>query len=220
MTTDRVQDFYTQRAKLYKFFFIDVLKWKNVLAKFFSENSYLRSNMKILDAGCGTGAVTRALYGLARQQKLEKVTFHAFDLTPAMLDLFRQWVEAEQASDITLQQADVMELEKQLPQNWNDYDLIISSAMLEYIPKDKIPQALSNLKRLLDENGSLLVLATKRTRISQWLGGKWWGTNTFEPGELEAKFQHAGFQTIQFKSLPSFWRSSILVIEAKRRRWD
>lgn len=216
MTTDRVQDFYTQRAKLYKFFFIDVLKWENVLATFFGENSYLRSDMKILDAGCGTGAITRALYGLARQQKLEKVTFHAFDLTPAMLEIFRQWVEAEQASDITLQHADVLELEKQLPQNWNGYDLIISSAMVEYIPKDNIPQALTNLRLRLNENGSLLVLATKKTWISQLLGGKWWGTNTFEPGELKAKFQEAGLQTIQFKSLPSFWRSSILVVEAKR----
>ncbi len=109
-----------------------------------------------------------------------------------------------------------MELDSQLPADWNDFDWIVSSAMLEYIPQDKIPQALRSLRRLLNENGSLLVLATKRTWISRWLGGRWWGTHTFDQDELAAKFQRAGFKAVQFRPLPSFWRSSIIAVEAKR----
>ena len=216
MTTHRVQTLYTQKARLYEFFFVELLQWGKVLEVFFRENDYLQFGMKILDAGCGTGAVSRVLHHLARKQGLAGITFHGFDLTSAMLELFRQWMEREGARGITLRQANVLELENQLPPDWTDYDLIVSSAMFEYLPKEKFGPALSNLGLLLKENGRLLVLITKRTWLTQWLGGKWWGANLYTQGELEAEFQQAGFTTIQFKALPDWWRSSMLAVEAKK----
>jgi ubiquinone/menaquinone biosynthesis C-methylase UbiE len=214
MPGNSVQTLYTQRAKLYQFFFIDFLKWGKVLETFFQENAYLHPGMKILDAGCGTGSVTRVLHGLALRKDLDRITFHAFDLTPAMLELFRQWVEKEKVQGIQFRQANVLDLENQLPADWSGYDLIVSSAMLEYIPKEKISQALSNLRRLLGKNGRLLILVTKQTWIAKWTAAKWWKTNLFNREDLEIQLREAGFPTIQKKKLPDSWDSFMMAIEA------
>src|SRR5512133_1803670 len=134
MAIQRVQDFYTQKARFYQRFFVGFLHWESVLETFFTANNELQAGMKILDAGCGSGPVTQVLYCLAQAQGLADMIFHGFDLTPAMLDLFRQWIEDEGAANIQVRQANVLALESQLPPDWKGYDLIVSSAMLEYIP--------------------------------------------------------------------------------------
>jgi len=214
--TRSTQTLYTQKAKLYQFFFIGFLQWGKALETFFQENPYLHPEMKILDAGCGTGIVTRVLYGITRRKGFAEITFHGFDLTPAMLDLFRQWMHKEGVQDIQLQQANVLDLENQLPKDWKGYDLIVSSTMLEYIPEEKLSQALSSLRRLLNWDGHLLVFATKETRITRWTAAKWWRTNLFDREQLEVELRQAGFTTIQKKTLPDSWDSFIMVIEAGR----
>jgi 2-polyprenyl-3-methyl-5-hydroxy-6-metoxy-1,4-benzoquinol methylase len=89
-----------------------------------------------------------------------------------MLELFRQWINKEGVQDIQLQKANALDLENQLPRDWLDYDLIVCSAMLEYIPKEKLGQALGNLRKLLNRNGHLLVFVTKRTWITRWIGSE------------------------------------------------
>lgn len=213
--SNRVQSFYTQKAKLYQRFFVEYLQWENVLQTFFAEHRYLDSGMKILDAGCGTGSVTRVLHNLAQSDGLQNVTFHAFDLTPAMLDLFRQWVESEGAANIHLRQANVLDLEHQLPADWAGYDLIVSSAMLEYIPVENRSQALINLRRLLKDRGRLLLFLTKRTWIASWIGAKWWGTNLFDRDALQLELQQAGYTDIQNRELPSSWNRFMMAVEAE-----
>jgi SAM-dependent methyltransferase len=218
MTTDLVRTLYTQRAKLYQFFFVDFLRWGKVLETFFQENAYLHPGMKILDAGCGTGPVTKVLYELAHRNRIEEITFHGFDLTPAMLDLFREWMKKEGVRDIQLQEADVLDLEYQLPESWIDYDLIVSSALLEYIPKEKLSQALGNIRGLLRNNGHLLVFVTRRTWVTRWTAAKWWRTSLFDQKELEEELRRAGFTTVQKKMLPASWDSFMMAVEAGRVR--
>lgn len=214
MANDSVQVLYTRKAKLYQFLFINFLRWEKVLETFFRKNRYIFSGMRILDAGCGTGSVTRVLYELAHHQCIDKIIYHAFDLTPAMLEFFNTWMKKEEVEDIQLHQANVLNLENQIPPDWTGYDLIVSSAMLEHIPKEKLGLALGNLRRLINENGRLLVFATKRTWIAKWTGTKWWGTNLFDPAELEKLLHQAGFITVQFKKMPKNWNSFMLAVEA------
>jgi len=141
-------------------------------------------------------------------------TIYAFDLTPAMLDLFHQWIRKEAIQNIYLQQANVLDLENQLPQDWVDYDLIVASALLEYIPRDQLIQALGSLKGLLNHQGRLLVFGTKRTRLTWWTAAKWWRTNLFDFESLEEKLRQAGFSTIQKKRLPASWNKYMIAIEA------
>lgn len=212
--TRPAQVLYTQKAKLYQFFFVDLLKWPEVLETFFAEQGYPRPGMKILDAGCGTGTVTRALFALARREGLPDITFHAFDLTPAMLDIFRDWIAQESAQNIHLRQADVLELERDLPPGWRAYDLIAASTLLEYISHQHLGLALRNLKGLLAQQGRLMLIVTKQTRLTHWLAARWWRTNLFDPAALEELLRQAGFREVQKKTLPGGWDKYLIALEA------
>lgn len=213
LSDSEVQKIYTKRASFYHFLFVDFLRYGWAIEKFFRESGdYVHPHFKILDAGCGTGNITKALYTIAREKGYEDVAFHAFDLTQAMLDLFRRWIKKVGASNITLKQVNVLSLE-QLPSDWNEYDRIVSSAMLEYLPKDKIWQALSGLKRLLKPNGKLIVFITRRNVVTKLFIKWWWKANIYEEKELKKIFLDAGFS--EFKISNFFWRF-MLTVEAKR----
>ena len=207
---------YTHKARLYQRFFIDFLQWEKVLGAYFQSESFLHSRMRILDAGCGTGPITRSLYSLARKRGFEGITFHAFDLTPAMLEIFRQWIETEDAQNMHTVQADVLDLESQLPHDWAGYDWIITSGMLEYIPNADLELALGNLRGLLNPDGHLLLFATRRNWITRWVGTSWWGANLFDQEKITLGLKSVGFKAIRFKDLPGYWRSFMMAVEASK----
>jgi SAM-dependent methyltransferase len=135
VTRKPLETLYSQKAKLYQRFFVGLLGWESVLAQFFEKYPGLQPGMKILDSGCGTGSVTKALHRHALRQSLDGISYHAFDLTPAMF---------------------------------------------EHIPKHNLGLAIGNLKQRLQENGHFLTFVTRRTWVTQWIGGKWWQTNLFD----------------------------------------
>ena len=212
---DKVEELYTEKASLSDRFFIGFLGWGKELESFFRKTNYLRQNMKVLDAGCGTGIITKTLYLLAKEKSYEYIEFHAFDLTANMLEIFKQWVKKQDANTIELAQADVLKIEA-LPQHWKEHDLIVTSTMLEYLPKPEVKNALINLKHLLKNDGSLLVFITSRNFITRWLAGKWWKANLYTKSEAQKMFQDASFGEVTFKKFTRWWSSSILVIEAKK----
>ena len=212
---NQVQNLYTKRASLYERLFIRFLGWGKELGTFFQGSNYTHPNIKVFDAGCGTGIITRIQYQLAHEKGYAGIQFYAFDLTQSMLDIFQQWIAEVGAANLEIKQADVLEIAT-LPAHWKDFDLIVSSTMLEYIPKDKVHIALGNLKQLLKDDGKLLVFLTKRNLITRLLAGVWWKTNTFEEAEIQVFFHNAGFNQIAFKSFSQWWSSSIMVIEARQ----
>lgn len=201
---------YTKRASFYHVFFLDFLGVGRRIENFLRQSDYVRSHFKILDAGCGTGNVTRALYAIAHEKGYEDVTFHAFDLTQAMLDVFQRWIKNVGANNIALKQANVLSLE-QLPSNWNAYDLIVSSGMLEHVPKDTMRQVLSDLKRLLKHHGKFVVFITRRTIVTKLFIERWWKANTYKEQELQQIFHEAGFREC---TIVKTWWGSTIVIEA------
>ena len=56
-----VERLYGRRALRYERLFVERLGWGKALETFFNRSPYLQPNSKVLDAGCGTGAVTIAL---------------------------------------------------------------------------------------------------------------------------------------------------------------
>jgi cyclopropane fatty-acyl-phospholipid synthase-like methyltransferase len=220
MKPQKVQDFYSQKARFYQRFFVGFLKWEKVLEAFFTANDYLHAGMRILDAGCGSGPVTKVLYRLAQARDLAGMQFYGFDLTPAMLDLFAQWIQNEGAQNIHIRQADVLDLRDQLPPDWAGYDLVVSSTMLEYIAMERRHQALANLKGVLrgngsGENGRLLLFVTRRTWVTRLTGQKWWGAGLFDRVSLAAELRRSGFSHVHFRPMPGRWDSFLLAAKAR-----
>lgn len=215
----KIEELYTEKASFYHRFFIDILGYGNGLKNFFERHNYLKENTKILDAGCGTGLLTRVLTGIAKKEKFEGIKYHGFDLTQAMLDLFKQWIPKGYDQTIMLQKADVLLLDEQLPKDWKDYDLIVSSAMLEYIPKPKISQAIRNLSNLLKEDGTILIFITKRNLLMRLLIKIWWKANMYDKNEIKQVLIEAGFKEVNFKKfLFPYWHLNSwgFIIEAKK----
>jgi cyclopropane fatty-acyl-phospholipid synthase-like methyltransferase len=131
-----------------------------------------------------------------------------------MLEVFQQWISKQGANNIEIQKADVLKIDG-LPFHWKDYELIVASTMLEYLPRDKVEYALKNLKQLLGTGGVLLIFITKRNFITQWLAKKWWKTNLYDEQEIRVLLNDAGFLKSEFKKLSSGWSNSIIVVEAQ-----
>ncbi len=214
-SSNQAEQLYAERASLYQKVFIGLLNWGKQLDNFFRKSDYLQPNFRVLDAGCGTGVVTKTLYQIAKEKRIEGIQFCAFDLTENMLEIFRKWISAEGANDIEVAQANVLDANG-LPAKWREFDLIVSSTMLEYLPRDEVKEALTNLKRLLKQGGTILVIITKRNLLTSWFAGKWWKANLYKKAEIKQAFQDAGFMEVTFKKFTFGWSSAIIVIEAKK----
>jgi ubiquinone/menaquinone biosynthesis C-methylase UbiE len=209
------ENLYNQKASLYQRVFIGFLNWGKQLSSFFRKSDYVRSNLKVLDAGCGTGIVTKTLYRIADENGYSGIQFYGFDLTENMLKIFRKWIDEVNARNVKIAEADVLDTNS-LPIEWKDFDLIVSSTMLEYLPRDKVKDALVNLKNMLRPNGTIVVIITKRNLLTAWFAGKWWNANLYNKTEIKKAFMEAEFQKIDFRKFSFGWSSAITVIEGKK----
>ena len=218
MDSQAVQRMYTEKASFYHHFFIDFLRYGAGLKAILRKGDYLRPGMRVLDVGCGTGILTRSMVEIARARGLERITFQAFDLTPAMMDLFRAWMARKGVTGVELRQANVLDPE-QLPANWTGYDLIVTSAMLEHLPKDRLKDALVNISARLAPEGRLLVVITRKNWLMKYLIQAWWKAGMYERDEVASVFEEVGLTPV-FGSFPfpynhlNLWG---LVINARRK---
>jgi len=217
MSSEQVRAFYTQNASLYHRLYIDVLRYGRGMNAFLRQSGALEPNLRILDAGCGTGNVTRQVLDVARRRGITGLSLHGFDLTPAMLDRFRQWLRREGVEDIDLREANVLEPDH-LPESWIGYDRILSSAMLEYLPKDRLAEALAGLRRRLAHDGTLTIFITRRNALMKGLIECWWKANIYTQDELRQTYREAGFDEITFHRFPwPFFHLNLwgLIVEAR-----
>jgi ubiquinone/menaquinone biosynthesis C-methylase UbiE len=191
--------FFTHRVDQYAMFIRAVL-YPQGLRAYFRAAPFLRSHLRVLDAGCGTGAVSFALRDAMLSRGFALGPMHAFDLTPAMLERFKTKL-AGSTPEIELRQADVLRLDT-LPHEWHEYDLIASASMLEYLPTAKLPGALAGLRSVLCHQGRLVVFMTRRNVLTRPLIGKWWASNLYKRSELGQIFSQAGFKRAAFSSFP------------------
>ena len=214
--SSRAAALFTDRAESYVRF-VRFVFYPQALRAYFRESPLLRSDLCILDAGCGTGIVTLALYDALRSHGLRPRSLHGFDLTPAMLERFQSTVQARAIEDVELEIADVLRLDG-LPAAWRGYDLIVSASMMEYLPRDRLAEALAGLRGLLNDEGSLLLFITRRNWLMRPLIGRWWKSNLYTAPELQEAFRRAGFSTIAFGKFPSRFRHLALwahIVEAR-----
>jgi trans-aconitate 2-methyltransferase len=153
----------------------------------------LRGDETVLDAGCGTGGVTRSLY-----ERLPAGRVIAVDAAPSMVEQARELLPA----DVDVRQADLLELELAEP-----VDAVLSTATFHWIgDHDRL---FSALHAVLKPGGRLVaqcgghgnVAEVKQAGLdvaqeppfAEHFGG--WSTDwTFAtPEETEARLHGAGF---------------------------
>ncbi len=211
-----VQKLYTARTGLYHLF-IHIVGYSRAVKKFLIITDYLKQNMRVLDAGCGGGLLTKIMHGVAAKQKIKHIAFHGFDLTPAMLNYFRSWINKKKIKNISLVQADVLK-PKQLPADWKNFDLVAVSGMLEHLPRHRIVEGIRNLKYLLNPNGTLLIFICKENRLAHWIIKKWWKAEIYTTNEMQTIMNNAGFTKVSFKQFPkpfTYLNQWIHIIEAQ-----
>ena len=181
--------------------FIGFVRYPQGLRAHFRASSLLRPGLRVLDAGCGAGAVTLALREALLKRECPPAALHSFDLTEAMLERFRETLEHRAIDGIELVQANVLELER-LPATWKNYDLIVSASMMEYLPRDRMVDALSGLRARLNKNGTFQLFITRHNWLMRPLIGKWWTANLYTSEELLDLFAQAGFSSVTFRRFP------------------
>jgi len=155
----------------------------------------------VLEAGCGTGALTLAVHDALARRGFPARALDAFDLTPAMLDHLRATIRRRAIDGIALAEANVLALDA-LPADWTSYDLVVSASMLEYVPRDRFVDALRGLRGRLRDDGRFVLFMTRRNPLTRVLIGRWWASNLYTRDELRRAFGAAGFRDVAFPGFP------------------
>lgn len=207
---------YSSRVDTYARF-VNFVRYPQGIRAYFLRSPYLRPGLRVLDAGCGSGTATLALRDALLRQGMVPGSFHAFDLTPAMLNRFHATLQKRAIHDIELAQADVLDLEG-LPAEWTNYDLIVSASMFEYLPPQRLSEGFRELRLRLKRGGSFVLFITRKNWLTRPLIGRWWQANLYDKQELEEALRKAGFTSLTFSRFPLQYRFLSLwgyIIEAK-----
>jgi SAM-dependent methyltransferase len=191
---------YSERPDLYAAF-IRAVRYPQGLRALWRASPLLRPGIRILEAGCGTGALTFGLWDAAARRGVPIAGFDAFDLTPAMLDRLRASLRRRGIGTIRLIEANVLALDA-LPAEWRGYDLVMSASMLEYVPRERFVEALAALRARLRPGGAFVLLMTRRNPFTRLLIGRWWQSNLYTAGELRTAMLAAGFTDVRFPGFP------------------
>ena len=212
---EAVSDLYTRRARAYVPY-VQAFGHRQGLRAVLEASSWLKTGMRILDAGCGTGLSTLALLEAFGHRGLVAERIDAFDLTPAMLESCRT-ILANRGTKIECLQADVLRLDEQLPPSWRDYDLIVSASMLEHVHRPMLPAALANLGRRLATGGRLFAVVTRRSFYpTRWI----WRCHGYSTEQLAIVLGAAGLEEVTVRRYPLHYgwlNIGNAVVEATRK---
>jgi ubiquinone/menaquinone biosynthesis C-methylase UbiE len=154
------------------------------------------SNLKVLDAGCGTGYTTK---GILRRRNVVEVA--AVDINAAQLRRAAKNLQSQKGRTV-LNQADA----ENLPFQNSVFDIVISVGAIEYFPDPK--KAIGEMARVAKPLGVVIVGSPERAWFCKFGLDRVFFTPTFE--EVEAFFSNAGLENVSavFTGLDAFFGTS------------
>lgn len=204
-----VEEFYTKNAGLLKFT-IKTIQYLPALEKLWRLNFDFKPGIKILDVGCGNGALTKTLLKTSRNLKVEPVNFFALDVTEALLNEFRLWILQQEITNIRTIKADLRETAR-LPFSWRNFDVICSSGVLEYLEEQEIIDALRHFYELLKPEGRLIAMDSHKHVFNYFLIHLLYRANLYSRKKFVRMVRSVGFEKISFWRFPypysylNFW---------------
>jgi len=110
--------------------------------------SWVDKGQRVLDLGCGTGALTLRA---ARKGAFVK----GLDVNPEMLEIARKRVETENLTDrVELVEMGVAELDAEPPES---YDVVMGGLCFSELTENERAYSLKQIRRILKPNGLLLI---------------------------------------------------------------
>lgn len=166
------------------------------------EGIILRETDSVLDAGCGTGAVSRSILQNHRFKKLTGI-----DFSLARLELAKSYIDFEHNTQVIFQKEDLCNLE-----NFNhQFDVILSRFVMHHLenPKKVIFDLASKLKQgaqmiVIDSDGILFNLFSSDKKLMDDLEKikQQLKIDLFVGRKLKSYFTQAGLSNIETRIIP------------------
>jgi ubiquinone/menaquinone biosynthesis C-methylase UbiE len=158
---NQTKDFYDQIADVHNLSF-KINGYRQSLEKYIiAQDLNLPENFCVLDAGCGTGMMTSALYGSG----LRPFQTVAFDLSSKSLNIARkEFMDDRKVIHNTIRyvQGNILSL----PFEDNSFDLILTCGVLEYVSLD---DGFDEIARVLKPEGFVIFLPIRPSLIGKVL---------------------------------------------------
>jgi ubiquinone/menaquinone biosynthesis C-methylase UbiE len=155
----------------------------------------LRDGMKILDAGIGTGFLT---VNLLKEAPIP-LEIAGLDFSPGMLAGLKHWLNKLGLHDrVKLYRADM----RQMPFPNETFDLIITSAAMEYLPE--VWDGISECGRVLRPGGKFLFIATRDSFMGKVIAATW-KNKILSPAYVSECMKRAGMPRIESLCFPWYF---------------
>lgn len=173
-----------------------------------------KGKLELLEIGIGFSLVTSALRSVFSSDVLKISTVDHPDVPHLARDDFMNHLIR---TEVSLKSANICE--QALPYDDSTFDVVVFSETIEHLPQTKVPAVLSEISRILKQNG-IAIISTPNLAAWQfrwklmrgkhifdpaipldWAGGTYAHIRLYTPDEVGFLLEHVGLRTINVKYL-------------------
>lgn len=183
--------------KLYNNFFIKYnaqtqkINYKKIINKRFQELGLwdlIQSKNNILELGCGSGNLTELISRYTNKKML------CIDFSKNMLSILEEWIKENNKRNISTLMLDVNDISNIN----NEFDLIISSGMIEYV---NFRTLLRDIRKLLNPEGQLIFLISRNTVLNWFVVKLYWKAKIYSEIEILQVLEEENYKNIEIYDL-------------------